>query len=131
MLQSAGRRFGQRAGEFGRMALGGDQRVDGEGRGGAQDRADIVRIGDLIEHDDEAVGRQFGNIDRLERPRLEQEALMHGVARRAQRDFVRRPEFASRGRARRSPLGEPLGGGGGGVKANELAARRPERRDTL
>ena len=45
----------QRPGEFGRMALGGDQRVDREGGRGAQDRADIVRIGDLVEDEHETV----------------------------------------------------------------------------
>ena len=39
----------------------GDHRVDREGRGSAQDRADIVRIGDLVEHQHGA-GRSMSSI---------------------------------------------------------------------
>ena len=71
------------------MAFGGDERVDREGRRSAQDRADIVRIGDLVEDNDEAIHWQLGNVDRRKRPRLEQHALMHRLARRAARDLLK------------------------------------------
>ena len=49
VLEPAGSRFRQRAGEVGRVALGRDKRVDGEGGARPQDRADIVRVRDLVE----------------------------------------------------------------------------------
>ena len=85
MLEAAGSRFRQRPGEFGRVALGRDQRVDREGGAGAQDRADIVRVGDLVENQHEAVRGQIRDIDRRERPRLEQEPLVNRLARRCGR----------------------------------------------
>ena len=63
MLVPAGGRLGECAGELGRVALGRHQRVDGEGGAGSEDRADVVRVGDLIERDDQAVRRQLGNVD--------------------------------------------------------------------
>ena len=83
MLEPARRRLGERAGEFRRMPFGDDEAVDREGRGGAQDRPDVVRIGDLVEDENEPVGRQLGNVDRLQRTRFEQHALVHGVARQS------------------------------------------------
>ena len=70
------------------MALGGDERVDREGGRGAQNRADIVRIGDLVEHEHKAVRRQLGDVDRRERPSLEQQPLMNRLARRAGGDLL-------------------------------------------
>ncbi len=67
--------------------------VDRESGGGAQDRADVVRIGDLIERQHEAVRGQFGYVDRLQRPRLEQQPLMHRVARQALGDLLGRDDL--------------------------------------
>ena len=50
-IERAGRRLGHHPGLAGRVARGGDHRVGPEGAGGAQDRADIVRVGDLVEDD--------------------------------------------------------------------------------
>ena len=44
----------QHAGRLGAVARGGDDRRDREGRGRPQDRADIVRIGDLVEDEHDA-----------------------------------------------------------------------------
>ena len=96
------------------MPFGGDQPVDGEGRGSAQDRPDIVRIGDLVEHDRQPVRRQFGDVDRRERPRLEQHPLMDRLARRAGGNLLEAqdPRLDSAG----GDLGlEALRRGGGGV----------------
>ena len=62
------------------MTLGGDQRAGAEGHRRAYDRADIVRIGDLVEHDDET-----GVAERVERfwrqrLRLDDDALMNRLA---------------------------------------------------
>ena len=43
----------------GRVALRGDDRGRRKGRGRAEDRADIVRVGDLVEHQHHALRRQF------------------------------------------------------------------------
>ena len=127
MLEPARGGLGERAREFRRVALGGDERVDGEGRGGAQDRPDIVRVRDLVEHDDEAVRRQVREVDRLERPGFEKNALMHGVARDARRDVFGGHDSGLD--PARCDLGrEPFGGGFGRVEADERAARRPQRR---
>ncbi len=69
------------------MALGGDERVDPKGGPGAQNCADVVRIGDLVENQHKAVRRQVREVDRRERPRLEQQALMNRLARRAGGDL--------------------------------------------
>ena len=121
MFQPARGGFRERAREFRRMALGGDQRVDCEGRGRAQDRADIMRIGDLVEDDDEAAGRQFGDVDRRERTRLEQQSLMNGVARRAGGDFLGAHD-AGLNPARGDVGAEPFRRRGRGVEADQLAA---------
>ena len=109
------------------MALGGDEGVDREGGGGAQDRPDIVRIGDLVEHEDEPARRQFGHVDRFERPRLEDDPLVHGVARRA-RGEVLCAEDAGFDAAGVDLRLEALGRGRGGVEADQLPARRVQRR---
>ena len=81
--------FASVAGELGRVALGRDKRVDGEGGAGAQDRADIVRVGDLVENQHEAVRGQICDVDWRERPRLEQQPLMNRLAGRAGGNFLR------------------------------------------
>ena len=54
MLQRAGGGFRQHARFLRAVARGGDQRAGAEGDGRAHDRADIVRVGDLVEHDDQS-----------------------------------------------------------------------------
>ena len=108
------------------MALGRDQRVDGVGGGAAQDRADIMRVGDLIEHHDESALGQIGKVDRLQRARLQQQALMNGLARRARGDLLAGEDEgldAARGNLR----AEALGGRLGRVEADQLATRRAQR----
>ena len=63
------------------MAFGEDNRINSEGRSGADDRADIVRVGDLIEHEDKAL---FGQILKRERRQglgFNREALMNSALR--------------------------------------------------
>ena len=93
------------------MALGRDERVDGEGGASAQNRADIVRVGDLIEHQHQAVRGQIRDVDWRERPRLEQEPLVDRFAGRARGNFLGAHD------PRLEPAGgdfgaEPLGGRG-------------------
>ena len=53
MLQRARGGLGEHAGEIRAVPLGHDQRVDPEGAGRAQNRADIVRVGDLVEREND------------------------------------------------------------------------------
>ena len=57
-LQRAGGRLRQHPGRFGAVTRRGDDGLDREGRRRAQDGADIVRIGDLVEHQHDALLRQ-------------------------------------------------------------------------
>ena len=127
VLEPAGSRLRQRAGELGRVALGRDKRVDGEGGGGAQNRADIVRVGDLVKNQHQSVRGQIRDVDRRERPRLEQEPLMNRFAGRAGGNLLRPMILVSSPRAAISPL-KPLGRGGRGVETDKLAPRGFERR---
>ena len=54
-LQRAGGGLGQHAGIGGRVAFGDDDAGNAEGGGRAQDGADIVRVGDLVERQHEGV----------------------------------------------------------------------------
>ena len=94
---------------------------------GAQNRADVMRIGDLVEDQHEAVRRQVRDVDRRERPRLEQQSLMDRLARSAGGDLLEThdPGFEP---ARGDFGAEPLGRGRRRVEADQLAARRLERR---
>ena len=61
------------------MPGGGDHRIGAEGTGGAQDGADIVRIGQLIEHDDQL---EIGDVlepEAADGINLQRDALMHGL----------------------------------------------------
>jgi hypothetical protein len=66
-----------------------DDRLDRKGGGRAQDGADIVRIGDLVEHQHDAVLGQAVQIRRFQRLDLGQEALMHGIGPQTAVDLVR------------------------------------------
>ena len=110
------------------MAFGRHQRVDRERRRRAQDRADIVRIGDLIEHEDQAAGGNFGNVDGIQRARLEQYALVNGIARGARGNVVRRNDLCLDA-ARRDFRREALRRGRGRIETNEPATGRAQRRD--
>ena len=76
---------------------------------------------------DEAVRRQFGDIDRGERPRLEQQALMDRIARAAGGNLLEAQD-ARFDAARLDRLPEPLGRGRRRIEADELAPRRLQRR---
>ena len=79
-------RAGEHAQFARRVAVLRHQRAGAKGRGPAHDRADIVRIGDLIEDDDRAVfaiARRFGEDiaepDQFERFDFEHEALVRRI----------------------------------------------------
>ena len=56
MLERAGGRLGQRAVERRAVAARHDEAAGAERRGRAQDGADVVRVGDLVEHDEGPAG---------------------------------------------------------------------------
>ena len=61
------------------MPRGHDERVGTEGRRGPHDRADIMRVGDLVEEQDQPSPRQVGEPKIGERLGFDQHALMDGV----------------------------------------------------
>jgi len=67
--------------------LGDDDAFGAEGRGGAQDRPDILRVADLVEHHQHRARRQLRaaqhiiEVRRIERIDLERQTLMHRVVR--------------------------------------------------
>ena len=79
MFERAGRRLGERAGGVGAVPLRGDDGGGGKGRGRAEDGADIMRVGDLVEHQHNALRRQIVDGRGGQRIGFEIEALVHGV----------------------------------------------------
>jgi hypothetical protein len=69
------------------VARSGDDRGDAEGGRGADDGADIVRVGDLIEDENDAV-RELLDVRSVERIGLGEQALVHGVRGKAAGDGV-------------------------------------------
>ena len=64
MFEAAGGGFRQHARHLRRVAFGHDDGVDAEGRRRTQNRADIMRIGDLVEHENDAARRSRCRRDR-------------------------------------------------------------------
>ena len=85
--------FGQHAGGLRAVAGGGDDRLDRKRRRRAQDRADIVRIGDLVEHQHDAFLGQRIDIGRGQGLGLRQQPLVHGVGAEPLVDRVRADDF--------------------------------------
>ena len=80
--------FREHPGGFRAVPCGGDDGRDGERCCGAQNRPDIVRIGDLIEHEHNTGGGQILERGSGEGIGFGEEALMHGVGRQPRRDGV-------------------------------------------
>ncbi len=103
MLETARSGLGERAPKFGRMALGDDQSVDCESRCSAQNGADIMWIGDLVERQhDPAVLGYLADIKIRQGPRLQQHSLMHGLLAEPPRQFPRVDNARGQSRRRRS-----------------------------
>ena len=117
MLERARGRFGEDAGELRTVALGHDQRVDAEGGRRAQYGADIMRVGHLIEDQNEAAFRLYvGDIRLGQGARLQHQALMHALLAEPLRQ-----------RSRLDDLRREAGGGGERRDALGGAFRRIER----
>ena len=72
-------RLGQHAGLSRRMPRRGDHRACSKGDRRSQNRADIVRIGHLVEHQQQAGAAQFFKPDGRQRPGFQHNALMHRI----------------------------------------------------
>ena len=82
VLERARGRLGERAVERRAVAAGHDEAGRAERRARAQDGADVVRVGDLVEHDDgpaRAARDQLGQRRLRQRLGLDQGTLVHGV----------------------------------------------------
>ena len=79
MLEPAGRGLGEHAGLGRPVPLGQHERIGAEGGGGADDGADIVRVGHLVEHDDELGVRRGLQIQLGEGIGEDRDPLMHRV----------------------------------------------------
>ena len=108
-LQRAGGGFRQHAGGLRAVARRGDDRLHREGRRRSHDRADIVRIGDLVEHQHDAFLRQRLDIGRGQGIGLGQQALMHGVGAEPLVDRTR-PDDLGRDAGVDVFVGKPLRG---------------------
>ncbi len=93
MFERAGRGLRQRAGRVRAVPLRGHDGGGRERRGRAEDGADIVRIGDLVEHQHHALRRQVLDRGRGQRIGFEIEALMHGVGQQPLGDRRRPHDF--------------------------------------
>ena len=127
-VERAGGGLGEHAGLGRRVAAGGDHRVGGEGDGGAQDGADIVRVGDLVEHDDEARVREVVEGVGGERRHLDGDALMHRLAAEQAVERRGRGLFRRQRESRRRPPSRRASAFGVASDAADLAARVGERR---
>ena len=127
MLERAGRRFGQHAAFLRAVPRRGDQRAGPEGHCRAHDRADIVRVGHLVEHHDQPVSPSAASALGLQRPRLDQHALMHRVAAGDLVDVARLDDFGLEGQGGEVGDVEPLQRVAGHQHAADFAARIVER----
>ena len=78
-VERAGGGLGEDAGLGRGVARRGEDRVGAEGQRRAEDRADIVRVGDLVEDDDEAGFAERLDRERIERRDLDRDPLVHGL----------------------------------------------------
>ena len=102
-------------------------RIDGEGGGGAQDRADIVRIGDLVEQQDQPAGRRdIGEVALGQGAGLQQQPLMHGLLAQPPRQFARLDQLGFQPRRLRRVL-DARDRVGGGMERHQLALAGGQR----
>jgi hypothetical protein len=72
------------------MAMRRDQCLDAEGCSGAKDRAEIMRICHLVEHENGAARFcNVGDIAGFERVCFDEQALMHGLGPQPRRELLR------------------------------------------
>ena len=93
VFERAGGGLGQRAGRIRAVALRGDDRRRRERGGRAEDGADIVRIGDLVEHQHDAFCRHGLDRRRGQGVGFQIEALMHGIGQQPFGDRGRPHQF--------------------------------------
>ena len=95
-------------------------RIDGEGRGSAQNSAHVVWIGDLIKHENDPGGLELLEFGRGQGIGFGQQPIVHGVRAEAARDRVRPHQFGFD--CERHPvLGETSCRVGGGVESPDAS----------
>ena len=78
-VERSARGFGEHAGERRAVPLGQDEAACAESRRRAQSGADILRVGDLIEHEQNTVGLHLVESEWRQWLSLEGNTLMHGI----------------------------------------------------
>ena len=122
MFEAAGSRFCHDARHLRGVAVRHDHGIDAKGRRGAQDRADIVRVGDLIEHEHDAASRyDIGEIERRQRQGFEHHPLMHGARAKTAREVLGRHDMGTKASPRDFGF-EPPGGGFRGINIEDFSA---------
>lgn len=89
-VERAARDLGERAGKWRAVPLGQNETRCAEGGGRAEYGADIMRIGDLIEHDEDAIGIGLVEPDGRQLLDLERDSLMHLVGAEQPVEIARR-----------------------------------------
>ena len=89
-VERAARDLGERAGQWRAVPLGQNETRCAEGGGRAEHGADIMRIGDLIEHDEDAIGIDLVEPDGRQLLDLERDSLMHLVGAEQPVEIARR-----------------------------------------
>ena len=89
-VERAARDLGERAGEWRAVPLGQNETRCAEGGGRAEHGADIMRIGDLIQHDEDAIGIGLVEPDGRQLLDLERDSLMHLVGAEQSVEIARR-----------------------------------------
>ena len=109
------------------MALGCDQRAGAEGHRGAHDRADIVRVGNLVENDQKPRVAKCGQRPRRQGCRFQQHPLVHGVVTEQPVDFLRADQFERVGQVRILGDFKPQQRIARGLQAGDAARRIVDR----
>ena len=93
VFERAGGGFRQHAGRLRTVPCRRDHRRHREARRRAQDRADIVRVGDLVEHEHDPGGFELVELGRGQGVGFRQQSVVHGVRPEPVRDRVRSYQF--------------------------------------
>src|SRR4051794_2542583 len=94
MFEPAGGGFGEYARKKRRMTMGCDQRLDAEGCSAAHDRTEIMRVRDLVEHEDNTTRLcDVGDIAGFQCACFDEHALVYGLRTEPRREVLRRHDI--------------------------------------
>jgi hypothetical protein len=104
-----------------------DHGIGAESRGRAEDRAGVMRIGDLIEHEYNAASRyDVRNVDGLDRQGFEHDALVHGAGAEAASNVSGLDDVGAKTSTRNFAF-EPPGGSCRGINIEEFSPFAAQR----